>query len=522
MTGRIRRYVEILIRLLPFAVAFLRDRRRFVIVGRGRNLPDERHEKRAKRLTETLLGLGPAFIKAGQVLSTRPDLVPPIYADELATLQDQVPESEDADPRTVIEAELGSDVLDRETIEPIAGGSLAYVYAARRADTGERVAVKVRRPAVKDRVQRDLQIIRRLLPLVSLFAPERHQYSLRNIADDFEEIILQELDFEREAAMMERIRENLAEDDRVHVPRADMAVSTRRVLVMEHVEGRKITDEDAFRTHDIGRTEFAERIIDIYLRMGLEDGVFHADPHPGNLAVGEDGRLVIYDFGMSKELSQSDQKQIIDLYVSLSRRDTDGLTEALIELGVLDPGVDRQEIRRVLEMAMESLAGRPQITWRDIIAELTFTLRDFPFRIPPDVMLLLRVGTVGEGVCRRLDPEFDFLSAVQSYLIREGHAERELRSQMRELQTELTRSLPIAVELPRRLDTTLQQLERGEITVQTADEGPPRAVEYAIISAGLFVAAALLYPHTGVGTAVATATGILFLGTVLLKRFGLG
>ncbi len=517
MRGRYLRYVEILRLLLPFAVAFLRDRRRFLLFGRSRSLPEEDHRDRAHRLTETLLQLGPAFIKAGQVLSTRPDLVPPVYTEALDTLQDEVPESEEANPVEVVQSDLGADVLDLDTLESVAGGSLAYVYRAQRADTAEEVAVKVRRPNVRAEIERDLHIIRHLVPLVSAFAPERHRYSLQNIADDFEEIILEELDFEREAEMMEQIRANLADDDRVYVPWADTDVSTERVLVMEYVEGVKITD-DAVDGHSVTREELAATIADVYLRMGLGDGVFHADPHPGNLAVSDDGRLVIYDFGMCEELSPAVRAQIVDLYVSLSRRDVDGLVEALVALDVLEPGVDRRRVRRVLELAIETLAGKPHVTWHDIFSELLVSLQDFPFRIPPDVMLLLRVGSVGEGVCRSLDPEFDFLDAVQSHLVDEGHARRELRKEVDELREELLRSVPVAAGLPRRLDTVLRQVERGDVVVRTertAERSRDRT-GYAVLSAGLFITAGVLYPYTLTGTALATGAALLSL--VLFQR----
>ena len=522
--GFYRRYAEVLVALLPFAVAFLRDWRRFFLFGGPRALPDQVHRERARRLTETLLALGPAFIKAGQVLSTRPDLVPPIYAEALGTLQDEVPESEGADPVDVIRTELGDGVLDLDTLEPIAGGSLAFVYTADRTDSGERVAVKVRRPGIKEGIERDLRVIRRLVPVVSVFAPERHQYSLRNVADDFEEIILDELNFQREARMMERISANLANDERVHVPWADTEVSTERVLVMEYVEGVKITDAEVLDERGIDRPELASRVADVYLRMGLEDGVFHADPHPGNLAVDDEARLVIYDFGMCEELSAREQALIRDLYVSLTRRDVDGLIDALVALDVLEPTVDRREVKQVMELAIQSLAGQPQVTWRDIFAELTFSLRDFPFRIPPDVMLLIRVGTVGEGVCRSLDPEFDFLAAVRSHLVREGHVERELRSVLRESGEELLFSLPTLSRLPRRLDAALERIEQDELAVRThrEPETPGSAdTGYAILAAGLFVTAGLVFPHSATGAAVAAGAGAIFLiGFILAQVTG--
>lgn len=521
MIGRYRRYAVIVLRLFPFAIAFLRDHRRFLLFGSPRTLPREAHRERANRLTERLIELGPAFIKAGQVLSTRPDVVPPVYADTLGTLQDEVPESETADPKSVLKEEIDTEFLDLDTLEPIAGGSLAYVYTAIRTDTGEQIALKVQRPDVKRRVERDLEIIRRLVPLASIVAPEHHQYSLQNIADDFEEIILQELDFDREARMMERIRDNLENSELIYVPEPDTDASTERVVVMEYVDGTKITEDDAFDGTEIDKATAASAIADMYLTMGLTHGVFHADPHPGNLAVDEHGRIVIYDFGMCQELTPTVQSQIVQLYKSLSIRDVDGLIDALVALDVVDPAVDRQEIRQVIELAIESLAGRPQITWRQIFSELTLSLRDFPFRIPPDVMLLIRVGTVAEGVCRTLDPEFDFLVAVRSYLVREGHAKTEVETLLADVRADFRRSLPVVAGLPHRLDSVLGQIERGELTVKrdsSQDPSVPAGIGHAVIAAGLFVTTGLLYSHTTRGTVLVTAAAILFVSLFLLSR----
>ena len=496
MRGWIRRYLVVLVRFLPFALAFLRDRRRFVLFGSRRHVSDERHRQRAERIRDRLLELGPAFIKVGQVLSTRPDIVPPIYADAFGTLQDEVPEDAGGDPREVVVEALG-DELDMSTLEPIAGGSLAYVYSARYR--GERIALKVRRPGVKPMVERDLRVVRGLIPLIGLVVPDRQQYSIRNAADDFEDIILDELDFHREGTIMAEIRENFADDDRVVIPDVYAALSTERVLAMEYLTGRKVTDDDAFDHVDVTPHEMATRITKVYLEMGLVDGVFHADPHPGNLAVTDDGRLLLYDFGMSERLPATVQEDIVGLYRALVRRDVDDLVNALIALDVLEPHVDRAEVGRVLELVIENLEGRSEITWRSIITELTTMLRDFPFRIPPDVMLLIRVGTVGEGVCRQLDPEFDFLVVVRSFLVEQGLIESELDAIIEETWGDVRRSIPALARVPSRLDRTLYRLERGELVVRTEPvDGRTRGdrdLGYAVLAGALVVAASVLTFH---------------------------
>jgi len=519
MRGYYLRYVQVLLQFFPLAIAFLRDRRRFLLFGPSRQVSTAVHRDRAQQLTETMLDLGPAFIKVGQVLSTRPDIVPPTYVEEFATLQDEVPEEAGGDPMTVVEAEL-EDTIDLETLEPVAGGSLAFVYTAEYEN--ERIALKVRRPGIVAVIERDLRVIRGFVPLLLLLADKRQRYSIENLAGDFEDIILEELDFAREASIMAEIDDNFADDERIVVPDTYPDLCSERVVAMEYVEGRKITDERALAAVGIEPTEMATLIARTYLKMGLIDGVFHADPHPGNLSVTDDGRLVIYDYGMSQRLTADEQADITALYRTLVRRDVDGLLNTLIALEVLDPAVDRVQVRQVLELVIENLEGRSEITWRQIITELFARLHEFPFRIPPNVMLLMRVGTVGEGVCRTLDPDFDFLGVTRSFLVDHGFIESELETLLSDVRDDLRASLPVLARTPARFDTVFGQLERGELVVRTepveSPTGGDPAVGYAVLAGALFVAASVLVFHEGSLEIVAGLGGLLTLGQYLRKR----
>ena len=519
MKGYYLRYLQVLVSFFPLALAFLRDRRRFLLFGPPRQVSTTVHRERAEQLTETMLELGPAFIKVGQVLSTRPDLVPPTYVREFTALQDEVPEDAGGDPMTVVEAELG-DELDLETLEPVAGGSLAFVYTVEYE--GERIALKVQRPGLDSIIERDLRVIRGLVPLLAAFADEDQRYSIENVADDFEEIILEELDFEREASIMAEIEENFTDDDRVVVPSAHLELCSDRLIAMEYVEGTKVTDDRALADVDVGPTDMATLIARTYLKMGLVDGVFHADPHPGNLAVTDEGRLVIYDYGMSQRLTAQEQDDITNLYRTLVRRDVDGLLNTLIALEVLESTVDRVAVRRVLELVIENLEGRDDITWHAIITELLSMLDDFPFRIPPNVMLLIRVGTVGEGVCRSLDPQFDFITVTRSFLVDYGFIESELEALFADVRSDLRESVPVLARAPTRFDTVFGQLERGELVVRTdpveSTSGGDPAVGYAIVAGSLFVTAAILTFHELPLEVVSVLLALAFLGQYVRRR----
>jgi predicted unusual protein kinase regulating ubiquinone biosynthesis (AarF/ABC1/UbiB family) len=489
------RFVRTLLRFLPFLVTFLRDRRRFVLFGPPRSYTREEHAARARRLAEALLDMGPTFIKIGQVLSTRPDLVPPVYAEELAALQDAVPAGDYSEIEPVIAESVGLDAFEEIERDPIAGGSLAQVHGA--TLRGERVAVKIRRPGVKDLVRTDLRVVRRLLPIVIYVAPERHRFSLRNVADDFERIIFEELNFEREAAMMAEIGDNFAGHEGVVIPSVYGGASSERVLTMAYVEGIKITDVEELEAAGFDPERVARDVANAYFKMGLEDGVFHGDPHPGNLAVDDRGRIVFYDFGMSGRFTERMQESVIDLYLAVVRRDIDAITDTLIDLDVLDPDVDRGAVRHVLQLVIEDLEGE-HVDWRIIITEVGTMLKDFPFRIPPDIMLLIRIGTVSEGVLRQLNPEFDFIAAAREFLVEHGYMEQGVGELVSEVQGDLRRSAASLTRLPSRAEEVLDRAASGELEVrERVDEDAylaaiGRPLGYAVLTGAWVVGAAIL------------------------------
>lgn len=513
-----RRLVQIAVRFLPFFAAGLRDWHRFVLFGRSRNVSTEQHRLRAGRLRDTMLELGPTFIKIGQVLSTRPDIVPLVYAKELSTLQDTVPPGPFGDVETIVGEDVGMDEFDSFESEALAGGSLAQVHEAQYK--GNRVAVKVRRGNVVDVVETDLRVVRRLLPVVIAIAPKRHHFSLRNLADDFERIIKQELDFAREGRMMTEIRSNFSEEDRVKIPEQFPEACSERVLTMEYVDSTKITDMDELRATGYDPIRIAHDIADAYFKMGIVDGVFHGDPHPGNLGVDDRRRIVFYDFGMSGRFTPEMQDAIVRLYIAAAARDTGDLIDVLIDLGVLDSDVDRQAMNRVLELAIRDLEGTGISDWRALITEMNSILHDFPFRIPPDLMLLIRVGTVSEGVLRQLDPNFDFLTAAQEFLVEHGYRRRGAETWFEDMSDEATSSIRSTVRTPEKLERVLDMVLDGRLQVAGLQLQQPltavgRLLAYALITASWVVGSAILTnvrPTFGaIGWGIAAIMTLVFL-----------
>ena len=423
------RFVVVVGQFLPLIVSYTRDRRRFILFGGSRQVSAETRVRRAEHLLETLLTLGPTFIKLGQLLSTRPDVLPPEYVEVLSELQDEVPPAPWSEARVVVEDELGpvSEEFEEFDTDAISGASLGQVYSAR--IDGQPVAVKVRRPGIEALVNADLRVIRWTLPVLVRFVGEGRAFSLRNLADEFAETIREEMDYEREGRMLEEIGANFEETDGVRVPDLIASHSGPKVLTMEYVGGTKISDIEELDRKGIDRSELAKTLQEAYLQMIIEDGVFHADPHPGNLAVRDDGTIVFYDFGMSDSVAPYIQDSIVEFYVAVANQDIDGILDTLVAMGTLSPDADRETMGEIMELAIEDARGQDIEQYRvnRILSQVEDTIYEFPFRLPRDLALVMRVATVVEGVCVTLDEDFDFIAVATDYLTEQGYREESAR-----------------------------------------------------------------------------------------------
>ena len=495
------RFLVVAWQFLPLLLSYARDRRRFLLFGRSRQVSPERRRRRAEKLLDSMLTLGPTFIKLGQLLSTRPDVLPPEYVAEFAKLQDSVPPADWAEAEAVIEAELGpvEERFDSLDTEPISGASLGQVYEG--VVDGQQVAVKVRRPGVRKLVEADLRVIRWSVPILAQFVDDVRSFSLATLADEFAKTIREEMNYEREAEMLREIRGNFRDNDTVRIPSVVATHSTERVLTMEYVPGTKINNLERLAELGIDREELAERLQFLYLQMIMEDGVFHADPHPGNLAVADDGTLVLYDFGMSGYVDPYIQDNVVEFYTAVVREDYDAIIDALVEIGTLSPDADRELMRDILDVAMTDLQGGDVDQYRiqRIIDQIENTIYEFPFRIPANLALVLRVATVVEGVCVALDPEFDFVEAAQTYFTREGYVEEGARRYIRSSGEQVREAAGATVRVPPKLEGVLDRIDRDDLQVDAAIRDPEdhyerlarRVVLGVVFSAGIVSTTAL-------------------------------
>ncbi|MGB9182243.1 MAG: AarF/ABC1/UbiB kinase family protein, partial [Pyrinomonadaceae bacterium] len=326
--------------------------RYFIFRGAQGASKEARLEKQGRWLKEHLIKLGPTFIKIGQALGTRGDLLPLAYVKELALLQDQVPAFPTAEAFARIEAELGrmvQEVFVEIDAEPIAAASLGQVYRAR-LHTGEEVAVKVQRPNLKEKVSFDISILHEIVRAVNRFFPQAQENAdWDGMLREFTETIFEEMDYVQEARNADAFRANFKDWRAIRVPKIYWSNTTEHVLTMEFMRGTKVTDIEALRARRISPVKVNRLLIRTYLKQLLEDGFFHADPHPGNLLVMDSGHLAFFDFGMTGRITPRLQSLMIDAFFHVVSRDIHGLAQDLINLNFLKPSVDPEQVRPVIE-----------------------------------------------------------------------------------------------------------------------------------------------------------------------------
>ncbi|MCE8422546.1 MAG: AarF/ABC1/UbiB kinase family protein [Candidatus Methanoperedens sp.] len=374
----------------------------------------------AERLRLALEDLGPTFIKFGQILSTRHDLVPEEYIFELSKLQDRVPPFEYSDARKTIEKELGKPIeklFGSFNPETIAAASIGQVYRATLPE-GE-VIVKVMRPNVEEIVETDLAILLSIAKFVERHVKESKFFNPVGFIDEFSRVIRQEIDYTHEASNADRFYRNFAESATVRIPKVYWEHTTRRVLTMEFFEGVKISDLDKIDAFGLDRKKLGINLGNAYLKMIFEDGFYHADPHPGNILVMQDGIIVFVDFGMAGHVDPVLRKTLFNLIISIYRNDIDFLIETLIEIGLIsDTGSESPLLRSKLEEFIDkyySLSTR-LIDPTTFLRELIDILIKSRGRIPENIMLLSKTLVIRDEIARKIDPDHNFAELVEPYM----------------------------------------------------------------------------------------------------------
>lgn len=402
-------------RLAPFLVSFLRDRRRWILAGPPRFLDDDAHRKRARKLTARIASLGPSFIKLAQVFGIRADIVPRIYLEELSQLHDRVPPFPTSQLRRRIQDELKQpleSVFESFKEEPLAAASLGQVHRAKYQGTD--VIVKVLRPGVEELVDTDVRIVRNLLLVLEQLADHHTIRAAQSIIGEFSRVIAEEMDFEHEAENIERFGELFRDSDFVIIPRVFRRATTKRVLVMEYFEGFRVTEVDEVVRHHIDVPRMINNLIAFYGDQLLIHGFFHADPHPGNILIRPDARIVLLDFGMVLEITSDFRQDLLKVAIAGVRRDVDELISLFYKLDLLEADVSPSIVKEAAQ-AIISIHYDKQLTQRqiqEITNQILSTFYRFPLRLPTSLVYILRTGVLIEGIGLAYDPNFDGIRAA--------------------------------------------------------------------------------------------------------------
>ncbi len=470
---------------------------------------------RAVRIRAALEELGPIFVKFGQALSTRRDLLPDDVAQELARLQDRVPPFPGRQARAIVERALGLPVaacFARFEEEPLASASIAQVHAATLLD-GREVVVKVVRPGIRRVIQRDIALLYTLAELAQRYWKEGRRLRPVEVVAEYERTILDELDLLREAANGSQLRRNFAGSELLYVPEVHWPLCRREVMVLERIHGIPVSDVAALRRAGVDLRALAERGVEIFFTQVFRHNFFHADMHPGNIFVDptrpQAPRYLAVDFGIMGSLSPEDQRYLAENFVAFFNRDYRRVAELHVESGWVPPGTRVDEFEAAIRTVCEPIFERPlkEISFGQLLLRLFQTARRFRMEVQPQLLLLQKTLLNIEGLGRELYPDLDLWTTAKPFLERWMQEQVGLRGLARELRRRAPRWAERLPELPDLAHEVLRRAERGELELRlrsrdlerlrrTQREGLARLYA-AVVGAGLVVAAAVTLPAGG-------------------------
>ncbi len=512
--------VRVVLKLLPFIINFRKDRREWV-KKEGKNVNEKKYRKHAEKALRTFIELGPSYIKLGQWLSTRADILPLPYLEVLATLQDEVPPAPFSKTRPIIEEELGKieKIFGTFDTRALHGASLGQVYLATYND--QQVIVKVSRPDIEKVIEKDIAILKTILPVATRFIDPNLRFSAEAMLSQFIETIHEEMDYRIEADNLITIKHNLKGNHMVIIPNVLLERTAQHVITLQYIPGIKITDIATLDRAGIDREKLVVRVHHIFFKMLLQHSIFHADPHPGNISVTNTGEIILYDFGMVGRLENETRLKLIRLYLSLLEKDPTRAVNVLIELGTLEPTVNRYVVEKALELSIQSLHGKEvdRMEVRALMDLANKTLSKFPFRLPKNLALYMRMTSIVEGIYQHHNVNLRFVKVLsqlleQEGLIREAYIE-EVKDSINRFAKGIGQSVELAPLLKSYLDTQHIYGDRREASYNF--------LAASVFASSLFLGSALVLAHNpsiayGGFIASAGAFGIA-LAAILKKRF---
>ncbi len=480
------------------------------------------------RLRRAFEELGPTFIKLGQVLSGRPDLVTTPFAEEFKKLRDLVPPFPFEEAKKIIESELKApidELFSGFEHTPVAAASIAQVHEAVLKD-GSKVVVKVRRPGIEKNLDQDIAILTGIANLLEKHIPESRIFNPTGIVEEFSRTVKRELDFIIEADNAARFAANFRESRYLYIPKVYEEYTSRRVLTLERISGIRISDVELLDEAGYDRAQLARNGAQAFFKQVLEDGFFHADPHPGNMFVMADGKIGVVDFGMVGRLTEENMEIIADTFLALVNKDFDGLVRQYIHMGFVTEDVDldkfRHDFKRDLVELLEPLYGKTisQISLSDYIDRVTKLAFRHRLKIPADLILMNKALLTVEGLGMELDPEFDFIEVAGPYasrLVRKRYSPKRYSHRARRNLMDLSDFL---AALPHQAGVIIRKIIKDDMHVNMDLKGLDRfirdfdrstnRISFSLIIAAIIISSSVII-HSGRGRMM---FGYPFLGLV--------
>ncbi|MCE2668849.1 MAG: ABC1 kinase family protein [Microcystis sp.] len=485
------RQLEIFSFTMQFLTFLLWDR----LTGANRG---KKRQRRAKWLVDRLINLGPTFIKIGQSLSTRADLIPLEYIEQLTQLQDRVPEFNSQEAIRVIETELGQpldNLFASFSVSPLACASLGQVHRARLL-SGEEVVIKVQRPNLEGLFNLDFEVLHRLTRWLNIFSVVK-KYNLEAIYQEFFELLFQEIDYIHEGKNADRFRENFKNYPQVKVPLVYWQYTTRKVLTLEYVPGIKVDDRETLIANGINVDGIIQLGICSYLKQLLQDGFFQSDPHPGNMAVSQEGELIFYDFGTMFELKSVAKDQMIETFFAILRKDTETVLKTLVYMGLIEPVRDLQPVRNILQFLLDEFRDKPVDVrvFEQISDQVYLMFKQQPFRLPPQMTFIIKSVTTLDGIARSLDPQYNLLAASQPFvksLAVSGGTTNTMLTLANQARTFLKQQWQKGNKNERMIRQLEEKIERGNLVFQVKSRENERLLKRIYLGIKLLINVCLL------------------------------
>jgi predicted unusual protein kinase regulating ubiquinone biosynthesis (AarF/ABC1/UbiB family) len=496
-----------------------------------------RRRAQAIWVRETFLELGPTFIKLGQLFSTRADLFPVEYVEELSQLQDRVPAFSYEQVERTISQEFGKtipDLFNNFDPIPLAAASLGQVHKAQ-LHSGEEVVIKVQRPGLKKLFDIDLRILKGIAQYFQRHPDWGPGRDWLGIYEECCRILYEEIDYLNEGRNADTFRRNFRACNWANVPRVFWRYTSKRILTLEYMPGIKISNYEALEAAGIERKTVARLGAEAYLHQLLTDGFFHADPHPGNIAVNSAGELIFYDFGMMGQIQPLTREKLMQTFIGIAQRDANQVMVSLVELGALAPVSDMGPVRRSIQYMLDNFMDKP--FENQSITQISDDLYDVaynqPFRFPATFTFVMRAFSTLEGVGKGLDPEFNFMEVAKPFaaeLMTNGNlsGRDDNGGLLGELSRQAAQVGSSAFGLPRRLEDTLDKLEQGDIRVRVRSIETDRALRrisnanlatnYALLVGTFTLSATILLVNQYVWVAAIAALIAIGLGIVLVRH----